>query len=119
MPFSRPRKVEQLPETPHEGTEAISLVRFHGQLYIRGGYVVEGKKTTHFDVLRLVFEDGRLGPPVVFSEGVINERFEPGDGFEGANGSELLPIEPSALAETFSQSDEGPQEVQSTKRHAW
>ena len=94
MPFSRPRKVEELPETPHEGTEAISLVTFHGQLYIRGRYVVEGKKTTHFDVLRLVFEDGRLGPPVVFSEGVINERFEPGDGFEGASGSELLPIEP-------------------------
>jgi hypothetical protein len=101
MPFSRPKKVQDLPETPHEGTETVSLLTFDGQLYIRGRYVVEGNKTTHFVVLRRVLEDGRLGRPVVFHEGVIEEPFEPGDGFEGANGSELLPVEPCPARENL------------------
>ncbi len=99
-PFGRSHKVAGLPETPRVGTEVVSLLSIRGRLYVRGKYVAEGKRTTHFEVLRPVFASGRLGSALVFGEDVINEPVEPGDGLEGAGGSELLPLEPSVHDET-------------------
>lgn len=94
--FTRPRKIQPLPETHVVGIEDATTITLNGRLYVRGQYVVEPHKRAHFDVLRAVQPNGHLGPAVLINHPQRIEiiwGIEIGEGFVGANGSETLLVE--------------------------
>ncbi|MCW3034188.1 MAG: hypothetical protein JWM60_2533 [Solirubrobacterales bacterium] len=100
--FSRPRKVQRLPESHHDKTEEATVVSFDGRLWVRGKYVVVPGRE-HFDVLRAIRPNGRLEPPIVIRHpGRLNIIWgaDIGEWFESSKHTETLLVElPSSEGE--------------------